>query len=137
MTAQKGSLVLIKVGNGGDPEVFTTIGGLRVSSMVLGNQMLDATNTESGAWRQLLGGAGIRSLQISGGGMFTDAASEEIVRGYAFASTVNNYRFVFANGDYVTGPFQITAYERSGDHENEEVYSLALESAGTITFTGV
>lgn len=31
MPAQKGALVLIKVGNGGGPETFTTIGGMRTS----------------------------------------------------------------------------------------------------------
>jgi len=135
MTALNGSLVLIKVGNGGSPEVFTTIGGLRASGLVLNNHMLDTTSTESGTWRQLLSGAGIHAMHISGSGMFTDAASEETVRGYAFASTVNNYRFIFANGDTVAGPFLLTSYERSGDYGSEEIYSLALESAGSITFT--
>src|SRR5580693_7449103 len=88
MTAQQGALVLIKAGNGGSPEIFTTIGGLRTSSMTLGNQALDTTNVESGNWRQLMGSAGINSLIVSGSGIFTDAASEETVRGNAFASNV-------------------------------------------------
>jgi predicted secreted protein len=37
MVANKGSLVLIKVGNGGGPETFTTIGGLRTSRLTLNN----------------------------------------------------------------------------------------------------
>ena len=135
MTAQKGPLVLIKVGNGASPEVFTTVGGLRTSGMQLGNHVLDATNIESGAWRQLLGSAGILSLNISGSGLFTDAASEEAVRGFAFAGSLNNYRFIFANGDYVTGPFMVTSYDRSGNYDAEEIYSMTLESGGPITFT--
>jgi TP901-1 family phage major tail protein len=115
--------------------VFTTIGGLRLSGMVLDNHVLDATNRESGAWRQLLPNAGIHSLTIHGNGLFTDVASEETVRGYAFAGTVNNYQFIFANGDYVSGPFMVTSYERSGNIDSEEIYSLTLESAGTIIFT--
>lgn len=134
MTAQEGALVLIKVGDGGEPESFATIGGLRTSAMGLRNQSLDRTNIESGAWRQLLGSAGIGAMTISGSGMFTDAASEALVRGYAFAASVNSYRFVFANGDSVTGPFQVVTYERSGNHDGEETYALTLESAGALVF---
>lgn len=126
--------MLIKVGNGASPEVFATVGGLRASAIMLGNQPFDATTMESGVWRRLLGGAGIQSMHISGSGMFTDAASEETVRGYAFAGSVNNYQFIFANGDSVTGAFLVTSYDRSGDYGSEEIYALTLESAGAITF---
>lgn len=135
MPAQKGALVLIKVGNGGGPETFATLGGLRTSRMILNSQSLDATNMESGAWRQLLANAGIRSVSISGTGIFTDVASEETLRGYAFAHSANNYQFIFASGDYLTGPFQVTRYERSGNHDEEETYALTLESAGNIIYT--
>jgi TP901-1 family phage major tail protein len=125
---------LIKVGNGADPEVFSTVGGLRTSRMVLNNKALDTTNLESGPWKQLLGSAGISSMVIEGGGLFTDSASEETLRLYAFANSANNYRFVFANGDNVTGPFMVTAYERDGNYNDAETFAITLESAGTLTF---
>lgn len=134
MTAQNGALVLIKAGNGASPEVFTTIGGLRTSQITLNNHALDTTNVESGAWKQLLGSAGISSMTIAGSGLFSNSASEETLRGYAFAASVNNYQFAFANGNYVSGAFMVTAYERSGNYDGEEQYSLTLESAGTIAF---
>src|SRR4051812_49117160 len=102
MTAQDGALVLIKVGNGGGPETFTTIGGLRMSEMLLHSHILEATNVESGACQALLGNAGIRSFSISGSGLFTNSASEETIRGYAFSGSANNYKFIFANGNYIT-----------------------------------
>ena len=136
MSIQNGALVLIKIGNGADPEIFTTIGGLHASGMKLDNQILNATNVESGTWKQLLGGAGIQSVSIDGSGLFTDSAAEDTLRGYAFAGSVNNYQFIFANGDMLTGPFLVTSYERSGDYGAEEIYFLALESAGTVAFTG-
>ncbi len=136
MSAQKGSLVLIKVGDGANPtEVFTTVGGLRTSRLTLNNQSVDTTNKDSGIWRQLLSAAGMRSISISGTGVFTNVASEETVRGYAFAGSVNNYRFCFPNGNYISGAFHIGSYERAGNHDGEETYALTLESAGTITFS--
>ena len=116
------------------PEVFTTIGGLRTSKITLNNHVLDTTNVESGAWRPLLGGAGISAISIQGSGLFTNSAAEETFRGYAFANSANNYKFIFANGNNITGAFMVTDYERSGNHDGEEMYSITLESAGTITF---
>ncbi len=135
MAAQKGSLVLIKVGNGGGPETFTTIGGLRTTRFVLNNQVVDTTNKDSGAWRSLLAGAGIRSITLSGNGVFTDTSSEELVRGYAFSNSINNYEFYFGGNDKFAGAFQITSYERSGNFDGEETYAITFESAGTITST--
>lgn len=135
MAAQKGSLVLFKVGNGGEPEVFTTIGGLRASNISLSQQPLEALTVESGKWRHLRSGTGIQSARISGTGIFTDSAAEEILRSYAFAGSIHHYQFFFANGDLVAGPFLITGYQRTGQIEGEELFSVALESAGALVFT--
>lgn len=136
MAAQKGSLVLLKVGNGGSPtETFTTIGGLRTNSFTHNNQTVDTTSKDSGAWRQLLDGAGIRSITLSGSGVFTDAATEETVRGFAMNNQIKNYQMTFGNGDSMTGAFQITSYQRAGSYNGEETYSLTLASAGTVTYT--
>jgi TP901-1 family phage major tail protein len=138
MTLQNGSLVLIKISDGGTPvEAFSTIGGLRTSRLSLNNQSIQGNTLESGAWRRLIPNSGIKSLTISGAGLFSDAVSEDTLRGYAFAGSVNNYRFIFANGDYVQGPFLITAYDRGGAHNAEETYSITLASAGTLTFTSM
>lgn len=135
MTAQKGALLLLKVGDGATPtEHFTTVGGLRTTGFTHNNQALDATHRDSGAWRQLLGG-GLRSVTISGSGVFTDAASEETVRGFAMSNQIRNYKMTFGNGDSLTGPFQILSYQRVGNYNAEETYALSLVSAGDITFT--
>lgn len=136
MTAQKGSALLLKVGDGGSPtETFATLGGLQVTRLAVNQRAVDATARDSGAWRALLASAGIRSVSISASGMFTDAASEETLRGYAFAGSVNHYQLSFGNGDLLQGSFLVTAYDRAGNHDAEERYSLTLESSGTVTFT--
>lgn len=136
MTAQKGAAFLLKIGNGGAPETFTTLGGLRLTRFILDQQAVESTHRESGAWRALLAQAGTRAVSISGAGIFTDAASEETARNYAFTGTIANYELAFGSNDKLSGPFLITRYERGGDHDAEEVYELTLESAGAVTFTG-
>lgn len=134
MTALKGSLVLIRVGDGMASETFTTIGGLRLTEFELNQQFVEASDMESGAWRKGIA-AGLRSARISGTGVFTGSAAEETMRGYAFGGSVKNFRFIFANGSSITGAFVITSYERSATHEDAEMYAIRLESAGALTYS--
>jgi TP901-1 family phage major tail protein len=134
MVAQKGSLMLVKVGNGAVPEVFTTIGGVRTSRIIVNNQMMDNSHIASGQWRSLAA-AGLKSLTIQGRGIFVDSASEETVRGLAFSSSVCNYQLYFAKGDYCTGAFYISQYERIADHDDVEQYAVTLMSAGPVSYT--
>ena len=66
MVAQKGSLFLLKVGDGGGPEVFTTVGGLRTTSFNINNGTVDVTNKDSSGMRELLAGGGIQTMSLSG-----------------------------------------------------------------------
>jgi len=135
MTAYKGSDFLLKIGDGGAPEIFTTVGGMRTTRFVLDNQIIDCTNKDSGRWRGLLEGAGISTITITGSGIFTDSAAEEATRTNAFDNLIKNYQICFGNGNILEGMFQISSYERAGEYNGEETYSITLESASAITFT--
>jgi predicted secreted protein len=52
-----------------------------------------------------------------------------------FTGAAANYKFIFANGSNVSGSFIITRYHRSGDYNEEEIYSLSAQSAGVITYS--
>ena len=56
MAAQKGSALLMKIGNGASPEVFTTIGGMRSTSISMNDEVVDITIKiveEQGQFRKL------------------------------------------------------------------------------------
>ena len=61
MAAQKGSAMLMKVGNGGSPETFTTIAGLRSTSLTINNESVDVTNKDSSGKRTMLAAAGVHA----------------------------------------------------------------------------
>ena len=48
MAAQKGRSLLMKIGDGASPEAFTTIGGMRSTSIAINDEMVDVTNKDSG-----------------------------------------------------------------------------------------
>jgi len=137
MPTQQGWAMLLKIGNAGTPtEIFTTIGGLRAKRVKLQQALLPANTLESGPWRTLPGGGALSALTIDAEGYFADSTAEESLRGVAFAGSIRNFKCVFGNGDSISGPFLVAAYERSGQTDTQEDYAITLESAGQITFTG-
>lgn len=134
MTAQKGRDLLLKVAD--DLGVFQTVAGLRSHTLAFNADRVDTTNQESaGAWRELLEGAGIKSANIRGAGIFKDGVSDATVRSTFFAGTVRSWQVIIPDFGTVEGPFQITALEYAGQHDGEVTFELALESAGQLSFT--
>ncbi|HIE72281.1 MAG TPA: phage major tail protein, TP901-1 family [Planctomycetes bacterium] len=94
MAAQKGKDLLLKVDSDGSGS-FTTVAGLRSRAIAFNAESVDITHTESaGQWRELLAGAGVKSARVTGGGIFKDTASDEIVRGYVFNGTIRDWQMV-------------------------------------------
>jgi TP901-1 family phage major tail protein len=137
MSAQKGKDLLIKIGDGGDPESFATVAGLRATTLAFNAQTVDINNADSAnAWRELLD-AGVKSATLSGNGVFKDASSDEALRAAFFNQTLPNFQIVIPNFGTVTGPFKITSLQYDGPYDGEVKISLSLASAGALTFTGV
>ena len=137
MAAQKGSALLMKIGDGASPEVFTTIGGMRSTSISMNDEMVDITNKDSGRARAILAQAGVNSMTISGSGVFTDSASETTLEGKFDSSTLSNYQFLVPDFGTYTGSFMLTTLEYAGEYNGEVTYSFTFESNGAITFATV
>jgi len=137
MTAQKGRDLLLKLDADG-LGTFATVAGLRTHSLSFNAQSVDVTHQESaGAWRELLAGAGVKSANIRGNGIFKDAASDATVRDYFFNSTIRDWQIIMPDFGIVSGLFQVTSLEFSGEHDGEMTFELALESAGELGFVAV
>jgi TP901-1 family phage major tail protein len=137
MAAQKGRSLLMKIGDGASPEAFTTIGGMRSTSIAINDEMVDVTNKDSGTNRALLAQGGIMSMSVSGSGVFTDSASETTLQGKMNNATNTNYQFLIPDFGTYTGAFQLTSLEYAGEYNGEVTYSFTFESDGAITFATV
>ena len=136
MAAQKGKDILLKIGDGGAPPVFTAIAGLRARTISLNARTVDATDADSpGGWRELLAGAGVKSASVSGGGIFRDAAADAMARAAFFAQDAQQWQIVIPDFGVLEGPFLIAALEYSGRFDGEAQYAMTLSSAGEIAFT--
>ena len=133
MTAEKGRAFLLKIGNGGSPPVFATVAGMRTTQMSVNGDAVNVTSKDSGGWRELLSGAGIRSVSVSASGIFTGSASESRVKGNALAGLLDDYELSFESGERMRGRFLVTRLDYSGDSNGERNYALSLESSGPVT----
>ena len=137
MTAQKGRDMLLKLDSTGTG-TFITIAGLRSNTLTFNTETVDASSQDStGAWRELLAGAGLKSASLRGQGIFKDASSDATLRTYFFNGTIVNWQIVIPDFGTVQGPFQITSLDFGARHDAEVTFDLALASAGVLTFTAL
>lgn len=137
MAAEKGLSFLLKsedtIGGG----VFTNLAGQRTTSFTLNGESVDVTTKDSaGQWRELLGGAGTVSMDISGDGVFQDNSNLTQLHTDLVAREVERkYQIIFESGDIFEGKFQPTTFDKSGVFNGEDTFTLTLLSNGEITFT--
>ena len=137
MPVQNGKDLLIKVDLIGDNQ-FVTIAGLRATRIAFNAETVDVTSLDStGGWRELLAGAGVKSAQISGSGVFRDANTDERARQIFFDGEMPNFQVIIPSFGIVQGPFQISAIEYAGNYNGEATYEMSLASAGQLTFTAL
>lgn len=132
MPAEKGSAFLLKVGDGAPTPVYSTVAGLRTTQASINGEAVVITNKGSGGWRELLSGAGVRSVSVSGSGVFTGSAAEVRLKNNALAGLIDDYELSFESGERLRGKFLLTRLDYAGDFNGERSYTLALESSGAV-----
>ncbi|EYD73796.1 phage major tail protein, TP901-1 family [Limimaricola hongkongensis] len=133
MAAQNGRDLLLKIDMTGDG-LFETMAGLRATRLSLNAQSVDVTHLGSGGWREVLGGAGVRSAAISGSGVFRDATTDARARQIFFDGDTPEFQVVIPDFGTMTGAFQIASIDYAGSHDGEASFEIALVSAGPLRF---
>jgi TP901-1 family phage major tail protein len=134
MAAQKGRDLLIKIAD--DNGTFVTLAGLRTKSLSLNARLVDITDSDSAqAWRELLPGAGVKTLEVSGSGIFRDSASDALARTAFFDQAIRPFQIIIPNFGIIEGNFLISRLNYAGTYASEARYDINLSSAGPAQFT--
>ena len=134
--AQSARYMLIKLKNAQDE--FQSVVGLRTKSLRFNAQTIDITHSESeAAWRELLPGAGIKSVELSGSGIFCNGEIAALIRAYFFAQSANVYQIILPGFGTITGQFLLRTLTYSGNYDGEANYDLQLQSTGVPEFMAV
>ena len=136
MAAQNGRDMLVKIKT--DTGEFVTLAGLRTKAFRLNARAVDVTDSGSvQGWKELLPGAGVKSAEISGAGVFRDMASDALARTAFFEQSVETYHFIIPDFGVVEGPFLVASLSYAGSYQGEASYELTLISAGVPTFSAI
>ena len=132
MAAQRGKDVLIRTIVSA---AMTSVAGMRTKTLAINSETVDVSDSNSvSEWRELLANAGIKSLNITGAGVFKDSAGEAVLVAAALSANFLSMEFVYPGLGTFAGDFQISQCELSGEYNGEAAFSFTFESAGVITF---
>jgi TP901-1 family phage major tail protein len=132
MSAQSGAAFLLKISDGATPPTYQTVAGLRTTQMTVAGDAVTITTKDSGGWRDLLSGAGARSVSVSAAGVFMGSAAESQIRANALSGAIASYQLSFEDGARLTGDFLVQKLDYSGDFNGERSYTISLESSGAV-----
>lgn len=133
MTLHAGDDLVVSILGPGDE--FVPVAGLRSRNIALRANTADASHAESGPWRQLLPGGGLRQATVAGSGVFLGDAAASLARAAFFAGDVRAWRISVPGAGMIEGAFDITALDFAGAPGGEASVAITLTSAGHLTFT--
>lgn len=138
MAQQKGRLLLVKIGNGESPEVFTNVCGIQTRSFNLSASEVDTTIPDCldpGAAVQRTAEPGIVNRTFSGSGKFFSGATADILMAHVNAATTFNAQVVVPGLGEYEGVWFVSEFEFSGEMEGNMDFSATFVAAGPLEFT--
>lgn len=132
MPAQSGAAFLLKISNGAPTPAYQTIAGLRTTQLSINGDTVVITNKGSGGWREVLSGAGTRSVSVSAAGIFLGSVAETSVWTRALTGALDDYELSFEDGAKLRGKFLVQRLDYAGDFNGERTYTMQLESSGAV-----
>ena len=115
--------------------VETTIGGLRSTSLSINSEEIDATSHDSEQFKELLEGAGITNFAISGAGIMSSKEVHDYLRRLVIEKRFATFHIidVTASKKFI-GVMKMASLERAGDYNNEQTYTMAINSSGEVLY---
>lgn len=135
---QLGRLLLIKISDGGSPEVFSNLCGLKTRSFDLTTASVDTTIpscTNPGDVVQKTGRPGQASRTFTGSGAYVAGANMSAFMNHVMNATQFNAQVVVPGLGTFEGPYFVTNFNLSGDVDPNMDFSATFEAADVLTFT--
>lgn len=133
--------MLLKRGDGGDPEIFTTLSGFRDRSFDLTTNEVDTTAQDASAPTnvppQKTSAPGLQSRSFNVDLSFEDDVSGKETLDDARLARVNNYQVIWPGYGTFEGPFFWTSFTGDGPLEGELGITAVLVPNAALTFTPV
>lgn len=139
MAKQLGRLMLVRVGNGAETEVFSVLCGLRSKTLTINNSEIDVTTadctTPGGVlWTEVLNG--VKRVSVTGSGYLDTEVAEQTMNTIAMSATGKaNFQIVVPGLGEFAAEFHLATTDYGGEQEDGATYSISMGSSGAVTFT--
>lgn len=115
----------------------TTLVGVRTRGFTVTNDYVDVTTDDDSGWRTLLNDPGLRSIEVTVGGITSDEVLLDAIMTASIEAetlTVNLPSSLTSPGS-LAGSFLVSSFEENGSHDGAVEFSATFMSTGEITYT--
>ena len=112
----------------------TTLVGVRTKGYTVTNDYVDVTTDDDDGWRVLLADPGLRSVEVTVGGISSDQVLLAAIMAASVASATVTVNLPTTTGT-LAGSFLISSFEQTGEHDGPVEFSATFMSSGAVTYT--
>lgn len=115
----------------------TTLVGVRTRGYTVTNDYVDVTTDDDTGWRTLLADPGLRSLEVTVGGITSDEVllADIMAASVAMTTLQVDLPSSLTTPGNLSGSFLISEFENTGEHDGAVEFSATFMSTGTVTYT--
>jgi TP901-1 family phage major tail protein len=111
------------------------LAGVRTKTYSVTNDYVDVTNDDDDGWRTLLADPGLRSVEVTVGGVTVDQILLAEIMKANISGEPLDVELPTATGAQLSGTFVVSAYEGTGEHDGAVEFSATFMSSGAVTYT--
>ena len=138
MSQQIGRLLIIKIGDGASPEVFSALCGVQTRKFNLSANEVDTTIPDCAnpdKTPQKTVEPGIKNRTFTGSGKFVKSANTTAFMQHVIDATKFNAQVVVPGLGEFEGEWMVSDFELSGEQEGNMDFSATFAAAGALEFT--
>lgn len=113
-----------------------TLVGVRTKSYTITNDYVDVTTDDDDGWRTLLADPGLRSLEVTVGGI----SSDQVLIAEVMKANITGEPLLIdlpTTTGTLTGTFLCSSFEQSGEHDGAVEFSATFMSNGVVTYAAI
>lgn len=110
-----------------------TLVGVRTKSYTITNDYVDVTTDDDDGWRTLLADPGLRSIEVTVGGI----SSDQVLIAEVMKANITGEPLLIdlpTTTGTLTGTFLCSSFEQSGEHDGAVEFSATFMSNGVVTY---
>jgi len=111
-----------------------TLVGVRTRGYTITNDYVDVTTDDDNGWRTLLSDPGLRSMEVTVGGISSDQVLIAEIMKASITGEPLTVELPTTTGT-LAGDFLLSSFEQSGEHDGAVEFSATFMSDGAVTYT--